>query len=122
MCSKLPTRGHSLVYSRQVYWGVSHEFPVVDELVKQHLIPSKAATFRKVEAQGVVPDVIEYAFQDMLTYFDNPTTFLTDLTVTSVLASLKMGTSMTELPKAPLYIYKSVCEELSPVADSDALY
>jgi hypothetical protein len=100
--------------------GIASGYPALQPYLDQHLIPSKAAYFKKPLTQCLVADAIDFALQDIFSYFDIGSHFLDDPLIQSVInATGYMGTHGT--PQMPVFAYKAVGDEVSPIADSDAL-
>ena len=100
--------------------GLTIAYPELKTYFDQHIIPSKAADFEKPLTQCLIEDGLDFAFQDIFSYFDIGGEFLKDPPVQSVInATGIMGTHGT--PQMPMFVYKAVGDELSPIADTDAL-
>lgn len=100
--------------------GLTSGYPALKSYLDQHLIPSKAAYFQKPLTQCLADDALDFAFQDIFTYFDNGDQFLSDNVVGFVLnATGHMGIHGT--PQMPVFACKAVGDEVSPIADSDTL-
>lgn len=100
--------------------GLGNAYPELDAYINEHLINSTAATFKKALSQCLADDIITYFGQDMFTYFDMGEATLMSSIPQSVLAATgQMGTHGT--PQMPVFAYKAIADEISPIADTDAL-
>ncbi|OKL60426.1 hypothetical protein UA08_03972 [Talaromyces atroroseus] len=97
--------------------GLANEYPSAVQLIEQNILPSKAADFNKTRSLCLSGDIIEYFDLNIFTYFNNSSIF-TEPIATALLDANAMG---QHLPEIPLYIYKSVGDEVSPVNETDAL-
>lgn len=96
--------------------GLCKEYPELDQVVKQHLKPEYADKVNKVLSQCLAADAAEFLFQDIVSYFDDKSLIYTNPIAVKVLAENALGQST---PKIPLFWYKSINDEVSPIADSD---
>ena len=100
--------------------GLAQAYPALKAFVDQHLIPATAAYFKRPLSQCLNDDGSDFTNQDISTYFDIGEETFTSPTFQAVMnATGYMGTHGT--PKMPMHFYKSVKDEISPVADTDAL-
>ncbi|KAE9365672.1 secretory lipase-like protein 1 precursor [Stipitochalara longipes BDJ] len=100
--------------------GLGSAYPELETYLDEHLIDSTASTFKKALSQCLAEDITTYAGQDMFSYFDNgEETLLNPIPQGVLQATGLMGTHGT--PKMPVYAYKAIGDEISPVADTDAL-
>jgi Secretory lipase len=97
--------------------GLVAEYPELGELVDQHLIPDKAKDFKRTLSTCILGNVLDFVGQNMFKYIDDPGILDAPLP-TEVMYNNTMGHAP---PKAPLYIYKSIKDELSVVYDTDLL-
>ena len=99
--------------------GLAHEYPVIATALDEFLVPSRAATFRQADSQCLGANVLQFLFQDVIgTYFVNDSV----LTRPDVLAVLNANAVGQRAPQIPLFMYKSINDELSAVQDTDAVY
>ncbi|THY24578.1 secretory lipase-like protein 1 precursor [Aureobasidium pullulans] len=100
--------------------GLANGYPEIQTYLNQHLIPSKSAAFKKPLTQCLAEDAIQFVFKDIYKFFDNGKDFINAPVVQTVLNETGiMGQHGT--PQMPLFIHKAVADEVSPVADTDAL-
>ncbi|PMD33150.1 secretory lipase-like protein 1 precursor [Hyaloscypha variabilis F] len=100
--------------------GLGNAYPELEAYLNEHLINSTASTFRKSLSQCLAEDITTYAGQDMFSYFDDgEATLLSPIPQGVLQATGLMGTHGT--PQMPVYAYKAIGDEISPIADTDAL-
>lgn len=100
--------------------GLTHAYPDLATYVDSNLDPAKAADFKKTESICLDEDILDYALQDLFSYFTVGEAILNDPIPQAVLAATgQMGTHGT--PKMPIFIYKAVFDEVSVIADTDAV-
>ena len=100
--------------------GLTNAYPELSDYVDANLIPSKAADFKKAQTQCLDADIVDFIFQDMFSYFSDGENLLDGALPQAILNETGyMGTHGT--PKMPMFFYKAVADEVSPVADTDAL-
>lgn len=100
--------------------GLASAYPELKTYIDAHLVPAKAATFRKAASQCLAANIATFAGQDVYEYFDEGAAILNSAIPVSVLtATGQQGTHGT--PKMPIFAYKAIADEVSPVADTDAL-
>ncbi|KAH2309920.1 hypothetical protein KXV94_006136 [Aspergillus fumigatus] len=97
--------------------GLSNEYPAIEKILYDHLVPAKKADFVKTKNLCIVEDLLTYSFQDFYRYITDAN-MLKDSEVTRVLAENAMG---QHVPDIPLFVYKSTNDDVSPVGDTDAL-
>ncbi|KUJ23062.1 lipase 1 [Mollisia scopiformis] len=104
--------------------GVTSQFP----LARKYLVsvlkktgPYNATTFFSVAASGdIFTDLTVFEFQNISNYFVDGFADLNDPLVQAV---VKSDNTMGDhgLPTMPLFVYKAIHDELSPVVDTDEL-
>jgi hypothetical protein len=100
--------------------SLAKAYPNFNTYLQSVLVPSKAAAFDAANERCFYADVVDYAYQNIDTYFTNGAAFFNDAVVVSILTSgATMGLHGT--PSMPLLVYKAVADEISPIADTDAL-
>lgn len=97
--------------------GLSNEYPAIEKILYDHLVPAKKADFVKTKNLCIVEDLLTYSFQDFYRYITDAN-MLKDPEVTRVLGENAMG---QHVPDIPLFVYKSTNDDVSPVGDTDAL-
>ena len=100
--------------------GLTHAYPDLAVYVDENLVPSKAADFKKAGTQCLNTDMTQFLFSDIYSYFTQGEEIWNDPVPQSVFQGTGLqGTHGT--PKMPMFFYKAVADEVSPVADTDAL-
>ncbi|CEJ81209.1 hypothetical protein VHEMI01351 [[Torrubiella] hemipterigena] len=98
--------------------GMGKEFPELAAEVEKHIKPENRDHLHKALSQCLGANGDTFGNQDILGMFDDPN-ILDNPILKSTVAANDLGHTGT--PKIPLYIYKAVKDEISPVADTDAL-
>lgn len=101
-------------------YGLVRAYPRLKTLVDQQLLPAKKEKFEKLGQQCLIPNVIEFAFNDLFSYFRDGERVFHDEYVDGVLNENIMGSQGT--PKVPVYMYHALTDELLPFQDTEALY
>jgi hypothetical protein len=100
-------------------YGQSKAFPNFTNWLGESLVPSKSAQFYSI-ASGCLSQASQSSGQDFFTYFKNgEASFDEDVPRSIYLWSGQMGLHGT--PTAPMLVYKSTGDEISPVEDTDDL-
>jgi hypothetical protein len=100
--------------------GLGSAYPELETYLEEQLIPSKAADFKKGASQCLGADIVQFGNKDMGTYFvDGIDALNNDAAQSVILATGVQGLHGT--PRMPVYAYKAVGDEVSPIADSDDL-
>ncbi|KAI9649813.1 hypothetical protein NHQ30_002395 [Ciborinia camelliae] len=100
--------------------GLTNGYPKLKEYVDQNLIQSKASEFYKASTQCLFNVVKTYRDQDMFSYFkDGKASVQSDVAQEVLGATGQMGIYGT--PNMPMFVYKAVNDQVSVIADTDAL-
>lgn len=103
--------------------GLASQFPEVLEYVISQLKtegPMNATTFLKVQSLGLAQSAMLFAFQNIGDYFVGGDAIFNSPLVSKIMNSDgRMG--YHGVPQMPLFVYKAVTDEVSPVADTDDL-
>lgn len=103
--------------------GITSQYPDIRQLVVDALNPSgefNRTTFLAAQNQSLTETIGTFANQDLLKYFNDGIGLLTSAPVQNIIdRDGIMGTHGT--PAFPLFVYKAIADEVSPVADTDAL-
>ncbi|KAI0134373.1 lipase 1 precursor [Xylariales sp. AK1849] len=103
--------------------GLVSQFPSVQDLLFAKLKPSgpqNATKFLSVRNLTIDEAAPEFAFEDIYGYFTGGINDFLDPVVQAVLTSDgQMGNHGT--PQMPLFVYKAIADEISPVQDTDDL-
>lgn len=99
--------------------GMATQYPEVAEELDRLIKPEFRAKFDKADALCLGSLNKEFALTDFRTYFDTPDIFANKY-ISRAFHDNDLGRTGT--PQVPLFIYKAVPDEISPVADSDQYY
>lgn len=100
--------------------GMANAFPEFENALTAQLIPEKEAEFYQAGANCFYGDVVLFAGQNMSSYFYDGDNIITEPTIAKYFRSnAQMG--LHGVPSMPLFVYKAVADEISPIADTDAL-
>jgi hypothetical protein len=98
--------------------GLANEYPVMANLINKQLKPKYRNLFHKIKQQCLVANSLDFLGRDIHAMFDGP-----DITtLPEAVAIMDQNAMGKAAPKAPLFIYKSVFDEVSPIRETDALY
>lgn len=99
--------------------GLSNAYPQVKTLVDSSFAsPEKQSEFRSIAQGCLVPAITQGANKDISSYFTDYDAFLhSPITKTIMNETGQMGHTGT--PSVPIYVYKAIKDEVSPVADTD---
>ncbi|KAI9927183.1 hypothetical protein ASPWEDRAFT_55432 [Aspergillus wentii DTO 134E9] len=97
--------------------GLANEYPVIQKLIEENIVPEKMAEFEKVKHLCLTGDIFQFFGQDVYNYTRNRDIF-TQPDAAKVMDANAMG---QKTPKIPLFVYKSAGDEISPVNDTDTL-
>jgi hypothetical protein len=99
---------------------MARAFPDFEAALNKQLIPATAAQFYQGGVNCFYGDVVLFALQNMSKYFYDGDNIITEPTIAKYFRSnAQMGLHGT--PSMPLFVYKAVLDEISPIADTDAL-
>ncbi|KAJ9657704.1 hypothetical protein H2198_004119 [Neophaeococcomyces mojaviensis] len=101
------------------FLGLAKQNLAFASYLSHHLVPSSAQSFLAAGTRCVFPNLAAYANVSIESYFDVPD-FVNQPVPASVIHNVtEWGAHGT--PKVPIFAYKGIADELSPVADSDKL-
>jgi hypothetical protein len=102
--------------------GLANEYASIAAKVSANLLPNKAEYFNKARTQCLGANLLSFLGQDVLAdYFTSEELFFSDPEVLSVTNANAMG--QRPIPASvPVFMYKGVQDQISPVEDTDALY
>lgn len=106
--------------------GLTSQWPDVEAYVLSHLVNTTLGTYTAANflaAENMTLDEAEsaFAFQNIPEYFEDGLDDITGPQVTSAIDSDGVMGLTGGLPQMPLYAYKAIKDEISPVADTDNL-
>ncbi|KJZ72217.1 hypothetical protein HIM_08359 [Hirsutella minnesotensis 3608] len=97
--------------------GLANQYPVINDLLAKHIRPEAKASFYTAKQICAAPQLAGNLFKDVKAAFDDQSVFTTE-PVTSILNENNMGQA---IPQMPLYVYKAVLDEVSPIRETDDL-
>lgn len=100
--------------------GLARVYPLLKTLIDEKVYPSKKSQLLQAELQCAVTNVVDYAFQDIFTYFDGGASLLDEPAAAHAFQDIVMGTR--GIPKVPTYIYHGTHDEILPFEDVQALF
>lgn len=99
--------------------GIAKTNPDFSQYLQSHLVPATAATFNNASKQCLNQNQAAFQYQNISLYFTNPNFLQAPIPKSTIQKIGVMGQHGT--PKVPLYVYKGVQDEVSPVLDTDTL-
>lgn len=98
--------------------GLCKQYPELAHVVAQHLLPRYQPNLDKVTRQCASATVAQFFSDDITALFDIPGLVHSDSTFVEIFDTNALG---KHHPSVPLFVYKSVGDEISPIQDTDAL-
>ncbi|KAF4513199.1 hypothetical protein G6O67_000501 [Ophiocordyceps sinensis] len=98
--------------------GLANQYPELDRLLDQHVLPQHRAGFYKPRSQCLMANLNQFANKDVTGMLDDPSLIFTHPLAVSVINRNRLGSST---PRMPIFVYKSTADEVSPVSETDAL-
>ncbi|KAK4947212.1 hypothetical protein LTR10_013984 [Elasticomyces elasticus] len=100
--------------------GMGKAFTEFNAALQKQLIPLTKPYFDQAGTNCFYGDVVLFALQDIGKYFYDGSQIVYEPTLAKYFNSnAKMGTHGT--PSNPIFVYKSINDEISPIADTDSL-
>ncbi|KAJ6784944.1 hypothetical protein PWT90_04442 [Aphanocladium album] len=99
--------------------ALTNEFPDLKALVDANLRPEYKDKFERAKTQCLVPTAAEWLFQDVLEIFTDADKLLARADVQKLLNDNNLGGRA--VPDVPMFVYKGVIDDLSPVKDTDKM-
>lgn len=101
------------------FYGLSQEYPELDEYIQSQLIKKRADDYKKVSQQCIVQDALQFAFQNWGDLCKDGTDVLYHPVAQKVTSENNMGKNS---PEIPLFIYHSRNDEVSPIKNAENTY
>ncbi|KAK9439660.1 lipase 2 [Metarhizium brunneum] len=98
--------------------GLAHQYPEVDALIQKHVLPQHRDEFYKADKLCLLGNINEFSGKNLSQFVDDPSLLYANPTVVRIAGENDLG---QHAPKAPLLMYKATKDEVSPVAETDAL-
>ncbi|ODA77923.1 hypothetical protein RJ55_06526 [Drechmeria coniospora] len=99
--------------------GLMNQYPELVPVVDKHLRPRFRDAFYKVRRQCLRATTAQFRNLDVVGMFDDRNLMYTNPTVVKILEANGLGKGA--IPKIPLFVYKSLKDEISPIGETDAL-
>jgi hypothetical protein len=100
--------------------GLAAQYPVMAAGLEADVLPQYQADFEAVTQQRCVPDLNLFNNADVINMIDNPALW-NDPVVTAIFNNNSLEFAPAPPAGLPPFVYKAVQDEVSPVADTDAL-
>ncbi|KAG5922841.1 hypothetical protein E4U53_003649 [Claviceps sorghi] len=98
--------------------GLANQYALAGPLIDAHLLPRHRDDFYQARRACLVGDIVRFAGVDILAMFDDGSLVYTHPLARRLMADNALG---HRAPRIPLFIYKAVEDEISPVEDTDRL-
>lgn len=98
--------------------GLAHQYPELDTIIQQHVLPQYHDEFYKAATQCLGANSNDYANKDIIGMFDDRNLAFTNPTAVRIIRENGLG---QRVPKIPMFVYKSIADEISPVSETDSL-
>lgn len=99
--------------------GLMNQYGELGPVIDQHLLPQYREKFFSVRSQCLDADAKEFENQDIIGMFDDRDLVYTNPIAVKIITENALGRGDT--PRIPMFVYKSIADEISPVAETDAL-
>ncbi|KAJ6781463.1 hypothetical protein PWT90_02667 [Aphanocladium album] len=99
--------------------GLCTQYPELKAEVDRLLKPEYREKFDKTLHQCLLADAATFLFNDVVDMFTDPQFMYANPVAVRILNEIALGQAV---PQMPIYWYKSVHDEVSPIADSDAVF
>ncbi|CAK7242434.1 MAG: hypothetical protein STHCBS139747_003927 [Sporothrix thermara] len=100
--------------------GLANVYPLIANVVDTQVKPQYQARFDAVRSQCFVPDVLDFLLADVKGMVSDESIW-TRPDIVEVLNYNSLTYASAPAAGFPLYVYKSVLDEVSPIADTDNL-
>lgn len=99
--------------------GLTTQYPELKAEVERLLKPEYRAKFEQTRHQCLLADAASFLFADVVDMFADPDFMYSNPVAVKILDEIALGQAA---PQIPIYWYKSVHDEVSPVEDSDVVF
>lgn len=99
--------------------GLANQYPEMQSLLEENLKEDKKAAFFKAKTQCLGANELMYMNQDILSYFKQHDFLKTNPDVRRIITDNDLGKAIPI--NVPMLVYKAVGDDVSPIADTDAL-
>jgi hypothetical protein len=98
--------------------GLANEYPVIENILQENLIPEYEYLFEKAKRQCLGAISLDFMFKDVTAMFEGP-----DITERpEVVEILKQNAMGQAVPEIPIFLYKGVYDQISPIRETDAIH
>lgn len=98
--------------------GLANEYPVMADILYAQLKPEYLGLFDKAKQQCLVANSLSFFGKDVVSMFNGP-----DVTkLPKTLEIMNQNAMGKAAPKIPIFMYKSVFDEISPIRETDDIY
>ncbi|KAL1891693.1 hypothetical protein Sste5346_007442 [Sporothrix stenoceras] len=101
--------------------GLASQYPVVAQAIDEHVLPEDKDKFEKVTQQCFVPDILDFLLDSNVKAMVDNQSLWTQPDIQKILQDNSLAYESAPPSSIPLYVYKSVFDEISPIADTDNL-
>lgn len=98
--------------------GLANSYPVIADILDERIKPKYKPLFERAKRQCLGANFLDFMFKDVTSMFDGPD--VTELPETlEIMAQNAMGQAV---PRIPVFLYKAVFDQVSPIRETDAIY
>ncbi|KAG5912917.1 hypothetical protein E4U42_001706, partial [Claviceps africana] len=98
--------------------GLANQYELAGPVIDDHLLPRHRHDFYQARHACFVGDMVRFAGRDILAMFDDGSLVYTHPLARRLMDDNALG---HHVPRIPLFLYKAVEDEVSPVGDTDRL-
>ncbi|KAK7205332.1 secretory lipase family protein [Myxozyma melibiosi] len=99
--------------------GLANAYPAFAPIIQEHLLPSKKAEFNTAYDTCLGASALRFILHDLFAYFDDFDALLAMEEIQTVLTANDLGHA---IPTIPIYMYKSILDEIDGIGYTDKLY
>ena len=110
-------------------WGLSREYPRLEEVIDSYLRPDLVERFRYVTSQCLVPAILYTMYSSIFTgdleddlWVPKGLDALQDDRAVEVLLNTTLGIDETEMPQIPLFVYQGLDDHIVPLNNAFRMY
>ncbi|KZZ92816.1 Lipase, secreted [Moelleriella libera RCEF 2490] len=97
--------------------GLANAYPELRKVISDQILPEYSEAFRQASKQCLVANIIDYAFADLFSQVKDSQVIFQE----PAKSIMKDNSAGQATPRIPLFIYKPIHDEVSPIADTDKL-
>ncbi|CAH2354042.1 putative lipase 1 [[Candida] railenensis] len=110
-------------------WGLSREYPELEDVINSYLRPDLAQRFHYVSTQCLVPAILYTMYSSIFTGNSDADLWvpagldaLSDDRAVEVLLNTTLGIEETEMPQIPIFIYQGLDDHIVPSSNTFRMY